>query len=177
MTGIDQEEEQVPQSVFDTEMGPFKHEPELDDLAVRMFRRFSRFEYALKASGKLVTPDGDAKPNWDGFAREIHQAIEERRRDHAPLDESIRYLMSQPPKKQVARDSRLDFEDTPATSKCDTEKLLVYVRRVRNNLFHGGKFSETWPDRIGDTRLMRASLVVLEGCLEVSDLVRTAYEK
>jgi hypothetical protein len=76
----------------------------------------------------------------------------------------------------VARGGRLDWEDAPAPAGADTEKLLVYVRRVRNNLFHGGKFSETWPDPERSGKLIRASLLVIEACLKLSDRVRAAYE-
>lgn len=84
--------------------------------------------------------------------------------------------MTLPPKKQVARAGRLYWEDAPATQGSDTERLLVHVRRVRNNLFHGGKFSETWPYPERSGKLVGASLVVLQACLALSDRVRAAYE-
>lgn len=56
---------------FGERMGPFTDQPNLDALAVQMFRQFSRFEYALKASGCLVREDGKAEANWDRLAGEI----------------------------------------------------------------------------------------------------------
>lgn len=157
-------------------MGPFTHHPELDALAVLMFRQFSRFEYALKASGHLPDRDGSAEADWDGFARDVHLGLVSRLKVDPSLGEAVDYLMNFPPKKQVIRHRRLDWEDIPANCGTSTEALLVYVRRVRNNLFHGGKFSERWIDPERSERLIRASLEVLNACLRLSRRVRDAYQ-
>ena len=59
----------------------------------------------------------------------------------------------------------------------DVVKIIRYIRRVRNNLFHGGKFS-TLPvsDRRRNAELMQYSLVVLRECLRLADSVRAEYE-
>ncbi len=52
---------------------------------------------------------------------------------------------------------------------------LIYVRRVRNNLFHGGKYFEE--DAVNrDERLIDCSLVVLEACVRAVPMVHLAYE-
>jgi len=158
------------------QMGPFTHCPELDDLAYRMFREFSRFEYALKARRYLLNPNGDAKAAWDRFAKDIHPAFEERLSNDADLGQAVDYLMNHPPKKQVARQNELGWSDVRPEADTPTGVLLLCVRRVRNNLFHGGKFSRGWIDPHRSSRLITASLTVLNGCLELSDPIREAYE-
>jgi hypothetical protein len=64
------------------------------------------------------------------------------------------------------------------TAVCDgaveLERLLCYVRRVRNNLFHGGKFwaGYEWER---DQELVDASIRVLHACLSLDDRVRDFY--
>jgi hypothetical protein len=58
----------------------------------------------------------------------------------APVLESSEYLRRNPPRKQVLRQGRLAWSDSRDTSLSEIEQLLVDIRRVRNNLFHGGKF-------------------------------------
>lgn len=157
-------------------MGPFTNQPELDALAIQMLRQFSRFEYALKASGCLVRSDGKAEANWDRFAGEIRESFDERRGRDPALSEAFDYLTQHPPKEQQAFAGELSWIDKPAIPPEGCTAVLLYVRRVRNNLFHGGKFSHTWIDPDRSARLIRASLVILHSCLEISDRVRTAYE-
>lgn len=159
----------------DEQMGPFSNQPELDRLAYRMFRHFSRFEYALKATGHHPR-DGDANPDWDDFARKIDGAFRERVGQDANLKAAVDFLMLHPPKKQRVVNEQLLWSVVPAGRGNFTEDLLVYVRRVRNNLFHGGKFSRGWLDPGRSETLIRHSLTILDACLVLSDRVRAAYE-
>jgi hypothetical protein len=176
MTEFDQEADRADPSIFDERMGPFTNRPELDALAVRMFRQFSRFEYALKASGCLVRRDGKAEANWDRFAADIGKEFDERAKSNPAFDEAVKYLTQHPPKEQHAKDGALQWIEKPADPPAGSTAVLLYVRRVRNNLFHGGKFSHSWIDPDRSTRLIRASLEILHECLEISDRVRNAYE-
>jgi hypothetical protein len=57
------------------------------------------------------------------------------------------------------------------------EHALLLVRRVRNNLFHGGKFSdEVHSGRARNELLLRHSLAILHRCLDLSPSVATDYE-
>jgi len=65
----------------------------------------------------------------------------------------------------------------PDLSLGETERLLLLVRRVRNNLFHGGKFSnEAFEDIDRQERLLKGSLLVLKECLRVSPQVNNAFD-
>jgi len=57
------------------------------------------------------------------------------------LVEGIKYLLEHPPKKQAIIRGTLSWQDSqPDRNSPMLQNLLVLVRRVRNNLFHGGKF-------------------------------------
>jgi hypothetical protein len=106
---------------------------ELDDLAVQMFRTFSRFEYALKAVGFHTD---NAEPNWTAFACSLPNLFSAV--DDPSLRDAVKYMLSHPPKKQVVSNGKLDWSNQSPDSRCHTDLILLYVRRVRNNLFHGG---------------------------------------
>lgn len=175
MRDTSEADEHVPQRQFDAPMGPFTDKPELDALAVQMFRQFSRFEYALKAAGHHPK-GGDAQADWTDFAAVISHAFQDRLGADVGLREAVDYLMGHPPKKQRVVANRLVWKTVPAGGAGPTDDLLIYVRRVRNNLFHGGKYSRGWIDPERSEPLIRHSLTVLEACLLLSERVRAAYE-
>lgn len=154
-------------------MEPY-HNSSLDNLAVRLFREFARFEYALKAAGYLVNRDGDAKPNWTAFAITVEHAID------GPVPgefrEAIDYLLTNPPKKQVARNGVLQWEEPGEATNSISDQVLLHVRRVRNNLFDGGKFNGKWFEPERSEELIRYSLAVLKSALAKADDVRSAYD-
>ena len=57
-------------------------------------------------------------------------------------------------------------------NEMDIEFILKMVRNVRNNLFHGGKYStEAHEDTERTERLLRSSITILGECLELSPQV------
>jgi len=44
------------------------------------------------------------------------------------------------PKKQVYSNKALQWNDVAQEAENENDLILLYVRRLRNNLFHGGKF-------------------------------------
>ncbi len=91
-------------------------------------------EYAFKATG-FHFGDGDARANWTKFAKQIeHQFVNPTDDD---LRQAIKFILGDPPKKQKIVDGVLAWEACPINSNSQAEKLLLYVCRVRNNLFHG----------------------------------------
>jgi len=146
-------------------------------LAWYFFVFFSRFEYALKRGGYLAEGSGKAEPNWDRFASknsEKFQAIE-----NARLKQAIDYFKSSPPRRQVRCDGHLDWSDPlKYTNGPLFVWLLLAIRTVRNNLFHGGKFPG-FPvaDPSRDRDLIENAIVVLEHALPLDYLVsRTFHE-
>ena len=153
------------------------------DLLLQFFLVFSRLEYALKNSG-FIQPHRNrrnetapsAEPNWRSFARSINNLF---MKGHTPeLEQACEYILMNPPMRQVLINGRVAWDTTgPNQSLSEPELLLLHVRRVRNNLFHGAKFSNTsFEDTDRQERLLKGSLLVLKECLRISPSVKSAFD-
>jgi hypothetical protein len=151
------------------------------------FLTFSRFEFALKTTGffrprhqrrrQRNEPDEypDAEPDWNAFATSIEGSF---RPDADPdLETACTYILQHPPDREVVANSNLMWETRgPAEGLPEITRLLLAVRWVRNNLFHGAKFSPVHGDAERNRKLIKSSLVILKGCLAVSSKVREEYK-
>jgi len=153
------------------------------DLLLQFFLVFSRFEYALKNSGFVQAGQSrknetapSAEPNWNAFARSIANLFT--KGHNTDLNQACEYFLINPPMRQVLINGNVMWDTTePDLSLGETERLLLLVRRVRNNLFHGGKFSnEAFEDIDRQERLLKGSLLVLKECLRVSTQVNSAFD-
>src|SRR5689334_17856713 len=109
------------------------------NLACEFLGVFARYEYALKAAGFAA---GDpVQPAWDTYAKSIDPVFS--KISDKAFHQAVEYLLTKPPKKQVLRAGKLEWETTPFDNVPRAQKVLTMVRRVRNNLFHGGKFFPT----------------------------------
>ena len=131
----------------------------LDKLAFSFFKLFAQYEYALKAMGFARTGSGgQAEPDWDKFSNNVgHLVLDQPSQEAA---EAINYLFEYPPKKQVLNDGALAWQEIPNNEK-SPQILFSHIRRVRNNLYHGGKFNGQWFDPDRSEHLISKSLVVL----------------
>jgi hypothetical protein len=145
---------------------------DLHKKAAQFFQVFSRMEYALKASGYNYG-DGTAKANWDRFALAVASSVNSP--PSGEVGEAIAFLLDEPPKKQIIASGVLEWRVSPANTGNKADDLFVYIRRVRNNLFHGGKFNDHWfaPER--SEKLMAASLAVMFWAIELDLNVQAAY--
>jgi hypothetical protein len=155
------------------------HRVEFDrELVFKFFIAFSLFEKALKENGfhQERGNSEDIQPDWDKFAKEINVQLLSiiNLPDHLELETAVNYLLNHPPKKQVFRDERIQFINTRRSSNSDTEWLAVLINRVRNNLFHGGKFSYDYPR---DTELLRYSLIILEEWANLNSKVKRSLQE
>ena len=140
------------------------------DLAVSFFLMFSRFEYALKRAGYLKPNAHYASADWGRFARE-HESQFQRLAKPDELLEAVQYLRTRPPKKQIVVNGQISWDDGPVTSCAEgsLQWLLVMVRRVRNNLFHGGKYPYApINEPLRDVKLLEHCITVLEASLNLS---------
>ncbi len=146
------------------------------NLLFEFFVVFSKFEFALKNSTFLKGDERTAEPDWECSARSLRNSFKSS--VNPILQEACDYLLSNPPMKQVMVDGKLAWSTTgPNGSLSEVERLLVLVRRVRNNLFHGGKFSaEAFEDTPRQERLLRSSLIVLAECLRLDNDVRGFFD-
>lgn len=153
---------------------PALKDVELDKLAFQFFKTFARIEYALKAAGYRRTDKrAGLQADWGRFADSVHAVFSVPQSDR--LKAAIRYLTDQPPRKQAVRGDALEWVNSSPRAESEADLVLKYVRQVRNNLFHGGKFNGRWFDFERSKDLMHHSLVILEACLAASDPVREAY--
>ncbi|MEQ3724349.1 hypothetical protein [Alcanivorax sp.] len=145
---------------------------DLDSLSSNFFREFSRSEYALKAAG-FHNGEGNAQANWAAFALQVEPYIQNP--GDASVSEAIKFILHEPPKKQIIRDGLIQWDAAEPNHNSQAENLFVYIRRVRNNLFHGGKFNGHWfaPER--SEALITCSLVVLKACINQIVSTREAY--
>jgi hypothetical protein len=152
-----------------------------DELVLRFFATFSRFEYALKRAG-FVRSDvyNNALADWQRFARKKGNTLLDDITDRKFV-EARSFLLQEPPQKQVvtATDKRLRWQANPKRSEeGDAEYLLRLVRDVRNNLFHGGKYPDrpVSERRLRNSMLLEACVTILEKCLSLDDDVKHFFE-
>jgi hypothetical protein len=105
------------------------------ELSYNFFAIFSYAEYLLKNKGFLK--NNKAEADWDEFIKSVKPSnIEEK---------SLilgKYILENPPKKQrIDKDGKLYFR-TYKVKDYKLQQLNIHIRRVRNNLFHGGKYAE-----------------------------------
>jgi hypothetical protein len=143
---------------------------DLEGLAIVLFKQFTRMEYALKAIG-YHRGEGPARADWNAFAKDHSETI----LADNECQESIFYLSQNPPAEQIVRNGALEFRAVPSTNN-GIRDILTSVRRVRNNLFHGGKYTKEPEAAERNQILIKHAIFMLEGCLRASDQLREAYD-
>ena len=95
--------------------------------------------------------------------------------DSEELSEAIEFVLDQPPKKQVICNGAIQWSGAVPNQRLKADNLLVYVRRVRNNLFHGGKFNGNWFEPERSEKLIQSCLIILKACVNHVEDTRNAY--
>jgi hypothetical protein len=151
------------------------------DLILEFFIMFAGFEYALKQIPRFLKKDkyDNAMADRKQFGAEHNLHFNP---DSTPeLKEAWDYFSANPPRKQVVIDGHLDW--APPIFCADGNKKLTWllgaVGTVRNNLFHGGKFSEHVPnvDAARDPDLLRHAIVILNACLLLDNEVEWRFKE
>jgi hypothetical protein len=135
-----------------------------------LMRIIARFEYALKESdyGKAGY-NGEAEVDWDKFANQSLKAcfLEKVRSDRiAPT------ILTKPASKQIIEGTSLAWKDTALPK--NVQDLMGAVRRIRNNLVHGGKSGDRDSDR--NDELVSEAIEVLLEALRADAAVRDMFE-
>ena len=132
---------------------------------------FSRFEYALKRTIKYAVGDENGvEANWNKFAKENDSGFNPERTSE--LKSAVNYLQEKPPKKQNIKNGTLGWKNVQQQNILILEQIICTVCRVRNNLFHGGKFPDgpiEEPRR--DIKLLQSCIIILEECRRLDDVV------
>lgn len=155
---------------------PFPHFPLPQALAYEFLGTFARCEYALKCSSFAKGGSSSVEANWESFAHSIDWHF--RRIKDGTFQKAVEFLLTEPPRKQVLRNGRVDWKDSPPDVNLPkAQQVLLMVRRIRNNLFHGAKvWSPEYGNRERDIKLVEAGLIVLKQCASINKEVHRAYE-
>lgn len=134
-------------------------------------------EYALKSTRYAIGNDKKVDPAWDKFANDIHEAF--LKIEEPELVEAKDYLLNRPPRKQTLAGHRITFTDQVIDiNQKITQQLLLMVRAVRNNLFHGGKYLPEGEQEAGRNHLLvEYALRVLLACSKLDHEVRGSFER
>jgi len=135
---------------------------------------FSRFEYALKLTG-YCQKCHEAKPDWYKFAEDHDKLFDASKKYELKI--AVQYILKNPPKRQVQKNGKLDFQ-SDKNNGTQLEQILRSVRTVRNNLFHGGKFpSGPIDDPARDTKLLESCITILQECLSLNQKIQRCFWK
>ena len=153
----------------------FRHLHMEPEIAIEFIAVFSRMEYALKSTKFATGHEKRVDAAWDCFANKYDEKL--LAIDEPDLKEAMKFLLTEPPRKQVLQDSKVSFIDQVIDDKQKkTQQLLLMVRTVRNNLFHGGKYLPTGENEVGrNQKLVESSLIVLSCCIDLDDEVKVSY--
>jgi hypothetical protein len=147
--------------------------PNPDGFAFEFFREFARCEYCLKAVGLREPNRKDPTADWGAFAGAVQQAFETP--PSQDFANAVAYYLEKPPKKQVVQDGVLGWKVVAPDHENQAELVLRLVCRVRNNLFHGGKFNGHWFEPERSEELLRHGLVILHAVVGAHPAVQEAY--
>jgi len=145
---------------------------QLDSLAWEFFQEFARCEYCLKAVGLREPGRRDPTADWGAFAAEVSPVLEHPDTSLAP---AVSYFLQRPPKKQTIVDGKLDWAESVPDHQSQAELVLRLVCRVRNNLFHGGKFNGHWFEPQRSEELLRYGVQILRAVVASHEKVREAH--
>jgi hypothetical protein len=155
-------------------ISPFEHLQIDRDLVCEFFGWFARFEYTLKETGFCKAGrNGNAEPNWRCLGEKIGRDLADCKDQN--VVGAIQYLVNDPPQVQKCVGRRPEFREDRLQGENHGEKAIEAVRRVRNNLFHGGKHTPHSPPG-RDEKLIFCSLIILEACLNLREDLRSEFE-
>lgn len=143
---------------------------EVTEDGVRLFKVLMRFEFALKDAGYVTSGYRHAvEVQWDRYANEkLGSAFWNK----IQVASSAMVLIQTPPKRQVIdQDGNLAWEKTGTVTSI--QELVGALRRVRNNLFHGGKSGD--PDAERSAKLYAASLFIIDQILKNDEEVQASF--
>ncbi len=134
---------------------------------IEFIQIFTRMEFALKECGYVRTGNQNAEPDWSAFAKKIlkNSFYEEEKKLSS-------ILCNEPPMCQIIRGEALDWK--LAAKPDNIDDLINAVKRVRNNLLHGGKHGELDVDR--NEALVSKSVELLKRAVVMDACIKSAFE-
>ncbi len=141
----------------------------LEDDAKEYFIFFSKFEYALKEAGLFKKEQVRAEPDWGEYIN----SLSELSLDDLSVSDDAKYLIKNPPKNQIINNGKLGWKKINLTCLCDA---INACKRVRNNLFHGAKPSNSGNDTERNKKLLKGSMDILKKTLENNESVKGIFD-
>jgi len=139
------------------------------------FLVLSRLEFALKLTGYLTADKKGVKPDWDRFATTIKKTFDSESNEELSI--AIQYYLGFPPQKQIFKNGKLDWATSPPKNSSEIERAIILIRRVRNNLFHGGKYNQQAHDETArNEELLKMGITILKEAMRHEPNVLKAYE-
>jgi len=134
-------------------------------LAFDFFKRFSRFEFAVKRQG-FIKKTTDAQPCWDKFTKKIE--------DSFATPNSLNELIKDPPKRQIVDRTSgkpvlcWQLPGPPHKNPSTLVPAVQCLKTMRNNLFHGGKSVDgaEWDDKVRNMKLLTLGIEVMDSLAE-----------
>lgn len=139
--------------------------------AGRLFKVMMRLEFGVKELGYFRAGKKlNAEVDWDRFANErlgtsFFNAMK--------VAGNVNVLLQAPPKRQIV-DSQGYLNWEPVGAVSNIQELIGSLRRVRNNLFHGGKSGD--PDKDRNDALVGNALSVIDAILRHDLDLRMMFE-
>lgn len=149
--------------------------PNAKKIMLEFILTFSRLESALKNTPKYLVGDKNkAEPNWEAFLMSINKVFDSK--INKDITDSVDYIIDNPPRKQVILKGVLKWKDSTLDEGAAlTKKLGAYIRRVRNNLMHGGKFNGNYEPESRNYQLLKSSLIVMNYMIDLDKDVKTNF--
>ena len=145
------------------------------DLVLDFFLVLSRMEFALKLAGYAKGDEKNVSPDWIKFGKDISLSFDSKA--DQTVSKALQYYLSIPPDKQVLKDGRLDWVSAVPTDETEIERTLILIRRVRNNLFHGGKYNaQAHSETARNEELLKMGICVLKQAMQILPNVQAAYD-
>lgn len=150
----------------------FVREYKISDEGIMFFKAITRLEFSIKDCGfsrRRGANNDAAEVDWDRYVKE---RLGPDFLCEARKISSIKPLIENPPKQQIIQyDGCLDWKD--AASVLSSQDVIGALRRVRNNLLHGGKSGH--PDSGRNQELYIASLAVIDLILGKDEIAKAIF--
>jgi len=141
------------------------------NLALKFFLVFSWFESQLSQQNYLDPKFNYPRVDWARYGNDYDEQFDETKTEN--IRQAVTYIRGEPPKVQRRRNEFFEWEvNNHPDARTELGRLLLWVRDVRNNFFHGGKFPFR-PER--DAELLKSCLIILQECIHVNQGVNKEY--
>ena len=129
---------------------------ETEKLIYTFHKKFSRFEYALKQAGYVRVSKGNDAAQVDWKTYENNTEYE--------MDADEQEFLKNAPQREIFKSGALSWEDLKfGKTASDIKKLVLVLKTVRNNLFHGAQGSHGgWADEAKGRFLLEKAIHCLD---------------